>query len=124
MSSRGQATAVARATRKPSSDVLASFFQGLADPIRVEILAFLLDGPKTAGAIVEHIGRAQATVSSHLTCLRFCGYVEARRDGRNVWYEIIDRRVRGLMDTGERYLRENAERITACQVIAAERARP
>jgi len=124
MSSRGQATAVARATRKPSSDVLASFFQGLADPIRVEILAFLLDGPKTAGAIVEHIGRAQATVSSHLTCLRFCGYVEARRDGRNVWYEILDRRVRGLMDTGERYLRENAERIMACQVIAAERARP
>jgi len=114
-------TAVARRVQHVSSEELASFFQGLADPIRVEILAFLLDGPKTAGAIVEHIGRAQATVSSHLTCLRFCGYVEARREGRNVWYEIIDRRVRALMDTGERYLRENAERIMACRVIAAER---
>ncbi len=123
MSPRGRATTAAREPRPLSSGELASFFQGLADPIRVEILAFLLDGPKTAGAIVEHIGRAQATVSSHLTCLRFCGYVEAWREGRNVWYEIIDRRVRLLMDTGERYLRDNADRITACRVIAAERER-
>ena len=105
------------------SDELARFFQGLADPIRIEILVFLREGPKTAGAIVHHIGRAQATVSTHLTCLRYCGYVEARREGRNVWYEIIDRRVRALMDTGERYLRENSDRIMACRVIAAERAR-
>lgn len=122
MSPRTRATAVARRARLPSEE-LASFFQGLADPIRVDILAFLLDGPKTAGEIVRHIGRAQATVSSHLTCLRFCGYVEARREGRSVCYEIIDRRVRTLMDTGERYLRENAERIMACRVIAAEQER-
>ncbi len=109
--------------RTLSSEELASFFQGLADPIRVEILAFLHDGPKTAGEIVRHIGRAQPTVSSHLTCLRFCGYVEARREGRNVWYEIIDRRVRTLMDLGEWYLRENAERIMACRVIASEQER-
>ena len=29
-------------------DVLARFFHGLADPTRVQILLFLLDGPKTA----------------------------------------------------------------------------
>lgn len=100
---------------------MASFFQGLADPIRVDILEFLFDGPRTTGQIVGHIGRAQATVSSHLTCLRFCGYVEARREGRNVCYEIIDPRVRTLLRIGERYLHENAERIMACRVIATER---
>ncbi len=100
---------------------LARFFHGLADPTRVKILRFLLDGPKTAGEVVRHIGRHQPSVSSHLTCLRFCGYVEARREGRNVWYEIIDPRVRGLMATGERYLAENAERILACRVISSER---
>lgn len=123
MSPRARATAAARRARPLSSEEVASFFQGLADPVRVDILEFLLDGPKTAGEIVRHIGRAQATVSSHLTCLRFCGYVEAHRQGRNVWYEIIDRRVRALLDTGERYLRENAERIMACRVIAAEQER-
>ncbi len=123
MTPRATARAAARRAPHLSSDELASFFQGLADPVRVDILAFLLDGPKTAGEIVRHIGRAQATVSSHLTCLRFCGYVEARRQGRNVWYEIIDRRVRTLMEIGERYLRENAERIMTCRVIAAEQER-
>jgi len=116
-------TLVARRARHLTGEELAGFFQGLADPIRVEILAFLLDGPKTAGEIVRHIGRAQPTVSSHLSCLRFCGYVEARREGRNVRYEIVDRRVRAIMDMGERYLNENAKRIMACQVIGTERAR-
>lgn len=33
-------------------------------------------------------------------------------------YELIDLRVRRLMDMGERYLADNAERIMACRVIA------
>lgn len=98
--------------------VVARFFHGLADPTRIRILQFLLDGPKTAGEIVRHVGRYQPSVSAHLTCLRFCGFVEARRDGRNVVYELIDLRVRRLLETGERYLEENAERIMACRVIA------
>lgn len=116
-------SAAARRARPASNGELAGFFQGLADPIRVEILVFLLDAPRTAGEIVRHVGRAQPTVSSHLTCLRFCGYVEARREGRNVWYEILDPRVRTLLQTGERYLRDNAKRIMACRVIAAEQER-
>lgn len=97
---------------------LARFFSGLADPTRVQILTFLADGPKTAGEIVRHIGRHQASVSSHLTCLRFCGFVEARRDGRSVIYELIDPRVRRLVLQAERMLEDNAERIMACRVIA------
>lgn len=109
--------------RRPDLDpedpeVVARLFHGLADPTRVQILQFLLDGPKNAGEIVRHVGRYQASVSSHLTCLRFCGFVEARREGRNVRYELIDLRVRRLLEMGERYLEENAERIMACRVIA------
>ncbi len=113
------AKARAKAPRRAEEpEVLARFFHGLSDPTRVQILAFLLDGPKTAGEIVRHVGRYQPSVSAHLTCLRFCGYVEARREGRNVIYELIDRRVRHLLEMGERILDENAERIMACRVIA------
>ena len=116
---------IAHAPRTNAADeeTLAAFFQGLADPTRLKILGFLMDGPKTSGEIVRHIGRHQPTVSSHLTCLRFCGFVEAHREGRNVWYQIVDRRVRRFFELGERYLDENAERILACRVIAAERER-
>ena len=117
------AAKIARAKPVPPLDpeapeVIARFFHGMADPTRVDILLFLLDGPKTAGEIVRHVGRYQPSVSSHLTCLRFCGFVEARREGRTVVYELLDRRVRTLLDMGERMLRENAERIIACRVIA------
>lgn len=112
-----------RPRARPAEDeVLARFFHGLADPTRVRILRFLRDGPKTAGEIVRYVGRHQPSVSSHLTCLRFCGFVEARRQGRNVRYEIIDRDVRRIMEMGEGYLDANEERILACRVIAAEQA--
>ena len=115
-------TSAAHARRRsPAPDapeVLARFFHGLADPTRVQILLFLLEGPKTAGEIVRHVGRHQPSVSAHLTCLRFCGYLEARREGRNVRYALIDRRVRRLLEQGERILADNAERIMACRVIA------
>ncbi len=116
--------AAATVTRKRASldpddpEVIGRFFHGLADPNRVRILQFLTDGPKTAGQIVRHLGRYQPSVSSHLTCLRFCGFVEARREGRTVVYELIDPRVRRLLELGERYLEQNAERIMACRVIA------
>lgn len=119
-----QRTAAHRPGRRPiDPDALASFFHGLSDPTRLEILEFLLSGPKTAGEIVRHVGRPQPSVATHVTCLRFCGYVEARRRGRHVWYEVIDPSVRQVLAMGRRYLRSNAQRIRACQVIAAERER-
>lgn len=96
--------------RKVDTEALARFFHGLSDPDRVRILTFLRDGPKTAGEIVRHLGRPQSSVAAHVTCLRFCGYVEARRQGRNVVYKIIDPAVRTIMQLGARYLEMNAER--------------
>lgn len=101
-------------------EVVARFFHGLSDPTRIRILRYLLDGPKTAGDIVRHVGRHQPSVSSHLTCLRFCGFVEARREGRNVWYEILSPDVRRIVQMGERYLSAHEERILACRVIAPD----
>src|SRR2546428_10033501 len=112
------ATAKRASLDSEDPEAVARFFHGLADPNRVRILQFLADGPKTAGEIVGHLGRHQPSVSSHLTCLRFCGFLEARREGRSVVYELIDLRVRRLVDMGKRMLAENAERIMACRVIA------
>ncbi len=118
MSPRAAAAVRTPKIRPDDPEVVARFFHGLADPTRVKILLFLLGGPKTTGAIVHHLDRYQPSVSAHLTCLRFCGFVEAHREGRNVIYELIDPRVRKLLEMGERMLVENAERIMACRVIA------
>ncbi len=112
---------MARPARGPGADALAAFFHGLSHPDRVRVLLFLASGPKTAGEIVRHLGRRQPSVSSHLMCLRQCGYVEARREGREVVYALIHPAVRALLRDGARFLDENAERILACRVIASER---
>src|SRR2546426_12172538 len=79
--------AMRRAERKQldheDPEVVARFFHGLADPTRVEILQFLLAGPKTAGGIGRPWGLHQASVSSHLTRLRFCGFVRGHPGGAN-----------------------------------------
>ena len=98
-------------------ELTSKFFRGLGDPTRVKILHLLLDGDRNVGELVELVGSPQGRVSSHLACLRWCGYVISYRDGRNVYYTLADPRVKDLLELAQRILTDNAERIIACQVI-------
>ena len=98
-------------------ELTAKFFRGLGDPTRVKILHLLLDGDKNVGELVELVGSPQGRVSSHLACLRWCGYVISYRDGKNVYYTLADSRVKELLELAQRILTDNAERIIACQII-------
>jgi ArsR family transcriptional regulator, cadmium/lead-responsive transcriptional repressor len=53
-------------------------------------------------------------VSNHLACLRWCGFVEARREGRIVYNRIADTRVTAMLDLAESLLADNAEHVAAC----------
>ncbi len=64
------------------AEVLATFFHGLADANRTRILELLAERPRTVTEIVSELGLAQGRVSSHLSCLRWCGYVQAEVAGR------------------------------------------
>ncbi|MBI2855557.1 MAG: winged helix-turn-helix transcriptional regulator [Chloroflexi bacterium] len=98
-------------------ELTAKFFRGLGDATRVKILYLLLEGDKNVGELVEMVGSSQGRVSSHLACLRWCGYVISYRDGKNVYYTIADPRVKELLELSRHILTDNAERIIACQII-------
>lgn len=83
-----------RAAAGMSSELYAKFFRGLGDPTRVRIVQLLLDRPRTVSELVSLLGSPQGRVSSHLGCLRWCGFVEGVREGRNVTYQVSDERVR------------------------------
>lgn len=111
------------AATRPSlarDDVLATFFQGLADPTRVRILGLLAERPRTVTELVADLGVAQGRVSSHLSCLRWCGYVRADVEGRYNRYRLVDERVRDILRLGEGIVRDNADRLTSCLVLASE----
>ena len=61
----------------------ADLFDALSDPTRLAILQHLATGEHRVRDLVEHLGLAQSTVSMHLACLRDCGLVAARPEGRS-----------------------------------------
>jgi DNA-binding transcriptional ArsR family regulator len=97
--------------------VTARFFKGLGDVNRLKILEFLRQGEKAAGEIVEHLGLPQNQVSMHLRCLRWCGYVNTRREGRYVLYSLGDDRVLQVIELARGILQGSEVHIMACDVI-------
>ena len=102
------------------TDLVAKYFRGLGDPTRLRILELLREEEElTVGELVERLAQPQPKVSSHLACLRWCGFVDSRRDGRLVSYWIADHRVGELIELGQALLADNAEHVAACCEIEA-----
>jgi DNA-binding transcriptional ArsR family regulator len=100
------------------SDLVAKYFRGLGDPTRVRILELLQEhGEVTVGELVERLGQSQPKVSNHLACLRWCGFVETRREHPSVHYRIADARVAQLLALGRALLEDNAQHVAACRRI-------
>jgi DNA-binding transcriptional ArsR family regulator len=97
------------------SDLVAKYFRGLGDPIRLRILELLrCEGELSVGELVARLGLPQPKVSNHLACLRWCGFIEARREGRAVYNRIADSRVVAMLDLAGSLLADNAEHVAAC----------
>lgn len=107
-------TAIRHPREDPRHDLTSRFFQVLADPVRVAIVELLLDGEKNVSELVASLGVGQGRVSSHLACLRWCGFIGARRDGKYVYYRVTDPRVYDMMDLARRLLADNAGEIASC----------
>ena len=74
-------------------DTLSRVGTALADEVRRHILVRLLDGPSYPADLADELGESRANVSNHLSCLRGCGLVRATREGRQIRYEIADRKL-------------------------------
>jgi DNA-binding transcriptional ArsR family regulator len=104
------------------TDLVAKYFRGLGDPIRLRILELLRsDGELSVGELVARLKLPQPRVSNHLACLRWCGFIEARRHGRTVYNRIADSRVVEMLDLAESLLSDNAEHVAACCAIEEPR---
>lgn len=97
------------------SDLVAKYFRGFGDPLRIRILHLLrTEGELSVGALAERLGAPQPKISNHLACLRWCGFVKARRDHRTVLNRIADPRVGEMLDLADALLTDNADHVAAC----------
>lgn len=97
--------------------VTARFFKGLGDPVRLRIIEMLREAEMPVGDIVDRLGLPQNRVSMHLACLRWCGYVLTRKEGRYVYYSLGDERVGELVDLARKMLHGSEVYLLTCEVI-------
>jgi DNA-binding transcriptional ArsR family regulator len=89
-------------------------FNAVAEPRRREILNYLALEERPVGEIVDALEMEQPSVSKHLRVLKDVGLVDARRDGRQMFYRTNAAAIRPLHEwtgTFERYWQRQLIRV-------------
>jgi DNA-binding transcriptional ArsR family regulator len=73
-------------------------FQALADPSRRAILESLMHREAAVKELTARFDISQPAVSQHLATLKEAGLVNARREGRCVYYRVQPRGMKPLID--------------------------
>lgn len=77
---------------------VATYFQALSEPTRLQILNLLRQGERNVGELAHACGCTSANVSRHLAVLTHQGFVAREGRGTSVYYKIADPSVYALCD--------------------------
>ena len=97
----------------------SSLFRGLSDPSRLAILRELTEGEQRVTDLVATVGLAQGTISGHLACLRDCGLVLGRPEGRQVFYSLAHPELLDLFLAADRLLARTGSATVMCATYGA-----
>jgi len=82
-----------------NAEAASGFLKALSHEGRLMILCHLVSGEKSVTDLENLLGSRQAAVSQQLSRLRLEGLVSCRRDGKTIFYRIIDQRVMTMIET-------------------------
>lgn len=91
-----------------------ALFHSLADPSRLLILQRLARGEARIVDLTNALGMAQSTVSAHVACLRGCGLVEGRPEGRQMFYSFCRPELLDLLEAAESVLVATDHGVALC----------
>lgn len=97
----------------------AAMFHSLADETRLRIVQRLARGEARVVDLTTQLGLAQSTVSKHLACLRDCGLVGYRAEGRQSFYSLTRPELMDLLASAEQLLAATGHAVTLCPVREA-----
>ncbi|WP_260458731.1 ArsR/SmtB family transcription factor [Actinotalea ferrariae] len=99
----------------------ACLFNGFSDPSRLAILRHLTLGEHRVVDLTRHLGLAQSTVSKHLACLRDCGLVQSRPEGRaSVFSLTYPAAMLDVLAAAERLLGLTGDAVALCPVYGVD----
>ena len=85
---------------------VAELFRSFSDTSRVRILSVILEQEENISALAAMVGLTESAVSHHMRGLRQMHIVQARRDGKEVYYSVIDPHLIELFQQGVRHVQE------------------
>jgi DNA-binding transcriptional ArsR family regulator len=109
---------LAKLTVEPAT--MARFFRVLGDPTRIRLIQALERGERSVGELVALLDMRQPRVSTHLACLRHCGFVEGRRQGKEVIYRLTLGDLQRLIDESAEIMGPLAERLATCDRVGPD----
>nr|WP_305042027.1 metalloregulator ArsR/SmtB family transcription factor [Geoalkalibacter sp.] len=80
-----------------SFDRQAEILKVLGHPVRLKIVAGLMSQSCNVKKIWECLNLPQATVSQHLALLKNKNIIEGRRDGVEVFYQVVSEEARRIL---------------------------
>lgn len=105
---------MAQAAAKSDVQLGAKLFRGFADPTRLAILAELADSELRVTDLVASLEGSQGNISGHLACLKACGLVADRPEGRQVFYRIARSEVVAVLRSVEELLAVAGVDVALC----------
>ncbi len=102
-------------------ELQAALCQAMSYPTRLELVHILRNGAKCVDDLAQATGANLASVSRHLSILRNCGVVTARRAGHEVVYELANPKVVMICDLMREVLIEQLARQSAIASGLTER---
>jgi len=67
----------------------SDFVKALAEPVRIEILKFLvLAGPSDVNSLAEKMPQDRSVISRHLSIMKGAGLLNMKKEGRHVIYSV------------------------------------
>lgn len=95
-------------------DPAAALFHSLSDPTRLSIVKRMTGGEVRVSDLTGELGLAQSTVSAHVACLRDCGLVEGRMQGRSVYYSLSRPELIDMLAHAEVLLAATGNAVSLC----------
>ena len=85
---------------------LAELFKVFGDTTRIRILFVLFEAEVCVCDLAETLGMTQSAISHQLRLLKASGLIQARRQGKSVFYSLADAHVRTIIAQGWEHILE------------------
>jgi ArsR family transcriptional regulator len=84
---------------------VAELFRSFSDTSRVKIISAIIDQELNVSALAQAVSLSESAVSHHLRGLRLLRLVQTRRQGKEVYYSLVDEHIITLFQQGVNHIK-------------------